>query len=130
MILQTTLSLAAAAALVNIWHMMRIGRTRMSEKIMHGDGGNAVLLRRMRAQSNFIENTPIVLILVGAIEMTGQGGMWLAIVGALFILGRVLHALGMDNAEANPLRGIGTGIAMLTMLGLGAVAVLIALGHF
>jgi uncharacterized membrane protein YecN with MAPEG domain len=128
MILQTTLSLAAAAALITIWHMIRIGRVRVAEKIMHGDGGNPALIRRMRAQANFGENTPYALILVAAIELTGKGGTWLAVVGALFMLGRVLHAIGMDNAEANALRGIGTGIAMLTLLGLGVVAVLIALG--
>ncbi|MCB2048762.1 MAG: MAPEG family protein [Novosphingobium sp.] len=130
MILQTTLSLAAAAAIITVWHMMRIGRLRMSEKVMHGDGGNAALLRRMRAQANFGENTPFVLILVAAIELTGKGGVWLAVVGALFMLGRVMHALGMDNAEPNMLRGIGTGIAMLTLLGLAVIAVLIALGRF
>jgi uncharacterized membrane protein YecN with MAPEG domain len=130
MILQTTLSLAAAAALITIWHMVRIGRLRMAEKVMHGDGGNVPLMRRMRAQANFVENTPFVLILVGVIEASGRGGIWLAVVGALFMLGRVLHALGMDSAEANALRGIGTMLAMLTLLGLGVVAVLIALGRF
>lgn len=130
MILQTTLSLAAAAALITIWHMVRIGRLRMAEKVMHGDGGNAPLMRRMRAQANFVENTPFVLILVGVIEASGKGGIWLAVAGALFMLGRVLHALGMDSAEANALRGIGTMLAMLTLLGLGVVAVLIALGRF
>lgn len=130
MILQTTLSLAAAAALITIWHMMRIGRLRMSEKVMHGDGGNAALMRRMRAQANFGENTPFVLILIAAIELSGKGGVWLAVVGALFMLGRVIHALGMDRAEANALRGIGTLLAMLSLLGLGVVAVLIALGRF
>lgn len=130
MLLQTTLSLAAAAALITIWHMVRIGRVRMAEKIMVGDGGSDALLRRMRAQANFLENTPFVLILVAAIEMTGKGGTWLAVIGALFMLGRVLHAFGMDNAKPNALRMIGTLIAMLTLLGLSVVAVLLSLGRF
>lgn len=129
MILQTTLSLSAAAALITIWHMIRIGRLRVSEKIMHGDGGSAMLARRMRAQANFGENTPYVLILVAVIELTGKGGAWLAVVGALFMLGRVMHAIGMDKGEPNALRAVGTLFAMLTLLGLGVVAVLIALGR-
>ena len=44
MLLQTTLSLAAAAAVIHVWLMMRIGKTRMTEKVMHGDGGNAFLM--------------------------------------------------------------------------------------
>lgn len=128
MILQTTLCLAAAAALINFWLMMRVGRTRHATKILHGDGGNEMLTRRMRAQANFIENTPIVLILVGLIEMTGKAGTWLAIAGSIYMLARVVHAFGMDRGEVNALRGIGIGVTILTLLGLAVIAVLIALG--
>lgn len=130
MILQTTLSLAAAAAIINFWIAIRIGKLRMSERIVHGDGGNALMQRRMRAHLNFIENTPLVLILIAVIEMTGKGGQWLAVVGAIFMLGRVGHAIGMDNPGPNPWRAAGAMTAMLTQLGLAVVAVLIALGRF
>lgn len=130
MILQTTLSLAAAAALINLWQMSRIGRLRIKLKILHGDGGNPLLMQRMRAQINFIENTPFVLILVAAIEMTGKGGKWLAIAGSIYMLARVLHVFGMDRAAANPLRGVGAAVTLLTLLGLSVIAVLIALGRF
>ena len=65
MILTTTLSAAAAAAIINIWLIVRCGQVRVSAKIVHGDGGNPLLARRMRAHANFIENTPLVLILIG-----------------------------------------------------------------
>lgn len=130
MILQTTLSLAAAAAIINIWLAIRCGRLRASEKVMHGDGGSAPLMRRMRAHSNFIEYTPITLILIAAIEMTEKGGQWLAIVGALYMAARVLHALGMDSPEVGKLRKIGILVTFLTLIGLSVVAVLIALGRF
>ena len=130
MILQTTLTLAAAAAIINLWLSVRIGQVRAAEKIVHGDGGNERLLRRMRAQANFIENVPLALILIAAIEMTGKGGTWLAIVGAVFMLARVLHPIGMDSATAHPTRVIGVMITMLTLVGLAVIAVLIALGLF
>lgn len=129
MILQTTLSLAAAAAIINIWLAMRCGRLRASEKIMHGDGGSAPLMRRMRAHSNFTEYTPIALILIAAIELTGKGGSWLAIVGAVYMAGRVLHALGMDSPDVSKLRMIGISSTFLVLIGLSVVAVLIALGR-
>lgn len=129
MLLPTTLSMAAAAAIINIWLSMRIGKLRMSEKIIHGDGGNEALIRRMRAQSNFIENTPLTLALVAVIEIAGKGGAWLAPVAGLFILGRVAHGIGMDNPQANALRGIGAMTAMLSQAGLAIVAVLVALGQ-
>lgn len=130
MILQTTLSLAAAAAIMNIWLAFRTGRLRHHAKILHGDGGHPLLMQRMRAQANFVENTPFVLILVAAIEMTGKGGTWLAIVGSVYLLARISHAFGMDRADSNPLRGIGFLVTALTLIGLSTMAVLIALGRF
>lgn len=126
----TTLSLAAAALLINFWLSMRCGKLRMSEKILHGDGGNEALMRRMRAQSNFIENAPLVLIMIGLIEASGKGGQWLAILGGLFMLSRVSHGLGMDNPAANPMRMFGAIMTMLTHVALVVIAVLILLGRF
>jgi uncharacterized membrane protein YecN with MAPEG domain len=130
MILQTTLSLAAAAAVLNFWLALRTSTVRMSAKVWQGDGGNPILLHRMRAHANYVENTPIVLILIAAIEMTGKGGVWLAIVGALYLLARVAHAFGMDKPEKSPLRAIGFCVTVLVLLGLAIMAVLIALGRF
>lgn len=129
MILQTTLSLAAAAAVINLWLAFRTGKQRMNSKILHGDGGDPLLLRRMRAQANFVEYTPFVLVLIAAIEMTGKGGQWLAYVGSLYMLARVGHAFGMDRENSNALRATGFLVTALTLLGLGAVAVLSALGR-
>jgi len=130
MILQTTLCLAAAAGVITFWHIARIGQLRMREKVLCGDGGYDPLARRMRAQLNFVESTPFVLILTAAIEMTGTGGTWLAVVGALFMLGRVSHALGMDIDKPNPLRMLGVLVTVLTLIGLSAIAILIAVGRF
>lgn len=127
MTLTTTLAMAAAAGLINIWLMIRIGAIRRAESISVGDGGNEALIRRMRAQANFIESAPFVLILIAAIEIAGKGGQWLPIVAAIYMIGRVLHAIGMDG-KLGWGRMVGTLTAMLAMLGLGIVAVLIAVG--
>lgn len=127
MLLPTTLCTAAAAAILNIWLMVRIGQIRRSEKIFIGDGANDLLTRRMRAQANFIENTPLTLILIAAVEIAGKGGAWLAPVAAIFIIGRITHGIGMDGAFKAG-RPIGTVSAMLTQLGLAIVAVLAVLG--
>jgi len=72
MILTTTLSMAAAAAIINLWLGIRCGQVRAKAKVIHGDGGNPLLMQRMRAQSNFIENTPLAVILVGLVELAGR----------------------------------------------------------
>ncbi|RZK00174.1 MAG: MAPEG family protein [Novosphingobium sp.] len=130
MLLQTTLCLAAAAAVINLWLSIRVGQVRHAAKVSVGDGGNEALTRRMRAHANFIENAPLVLILMGAIDLATRGANWLAVVGQVFMLGRVCHALGMDGGRLQALRGVGTLVTMLTLLGLAVAAILIALGKF
>ncbi len=128
MILPTTLSMAAAAALINVWLMLRCGQVRMKEKINIGTGGSDMMERRMRAQLNFVENTPWVLALIAAIELAGKGGQWLAIVGGLYMLARVAHGFGMDGGSLEKGRGIGVMVTMLVQVILAIIAVLIVLG--
>lgn len=127
MLLPVTLTAAAAAATLAIWLSIRVGQVRGSEKVSIGDGGNDKVIRRMRAHANFVENTPIVLILIAAIEMTGKGGNWLAYAAGIYMLGRIAHGLGMDDGRFGKGRMIGTLITMLTLLGLAVVATLIPL---
>ncbi|MEM8725434.1 MAG: MAPEG family protein [Pseudomonadota bacterium] len=126
-VLPVTLAAVAAAAILNIWLMVRVGRVRAAEKIFVGDQDNEAVIRRTRAHSNFVENAPFVLLLVGVIELSGRGDPWLAYVAGLFMLGRVAHAFGMDGGSLSKGRMIGTIISMLTLLGLAVVAVLIGL---
>ena len=129
MILPITLSAAAAAALLNIWLSVRCGMVRTSEKISIGDGGNEKLIARMRAHSNFVENAPFVLVLIGVLELAHGGSTALAAVAGVFMLGRVAHGLGMDGGGFAKGRMAGTLITMLTLLGLGIWAILTALGN-
>ena len=121
-VLPITLTIAAAAVLLNLWLGVRIARLRMAHKILTGDGGSAPLIARMRAQANFIENAPLFLILLGLVELAHGSATWLWLVGILFILARILHAFGMDRTGANPLRGIGFGFTILPMIGLAGYA--------
>lgn len=123
MILPITLTMAGAAALINIWLAIRTGRVRMSEKISIGDGGNARLTARMRAHANFTEYTPFVLILIGLIELADGTSMWLWAVGAFYMLARIAHGFGMDGVRG--LREFGIGATLLILFGLGLYAVAI-----
>ncbi|MFM6828845.1 MAG: MAPEG family protein [Novosphingobium sp.] len=126
-ILPITLCAAAAAAAINIWLSIRIGMIRTARKISIGDGGDLDLIARMRAQANFIENTPIVLVLIAAVELARTGNPFLLGAAAVYLLGRVAHGIGMDGGRLGFLRAAGTLITMLTQLGLGVWAVSIAL---
>ncbi|MEO5587598.1 MAG: MAPEG family protein [Novosphingobium sp.] len=97
MLLPTTLCLTAAAIIINFWLGVRVSKLRHALGVSVGDGGQEPLVRRMRAQANFLENTPLTLILIAGVELAGKGGVWLAPAGAVFILGRIAHAIGMDG---------------------------------
>lgn len=124
MILPITLTAAGAAALINLWLAIRVGQVRTKEKVMIGDGGNENVIRRMRAHANFTEFTPFVLILIGAIELATGTSTWLWAVSSLYLVGRLLHAFGMDGFM--PGRMIGTMITMVSLLGLGGYAIYVA----
>ena len=128
MYLPITLTFAAAASLLNIWLGMRIARLRMQHKVLHGDGGNEALSRRIRAQANYVEYTPFVLILTGAIELALGSADWLWLLALVYIVGRVLHAFGMDKDFPSKLRQLGILITWLTILGLAGMALYTAYG--
>jgi len=127
-ILPVTLAAVAAAAILNIWLSIRIGAIRRAAGISVGAGASEPLERRMRAQSNFIENTPLVLALIIAIELTGTAAPWLSYIAALYFIGRILHAYGMDGGSMQWGRMVGTIMTLLTLLGLAVWAALLAAG--
>ena len=125
MILPITLTIAGAAAIVNVWLAIRIMSVRLKTKVLIGDGGNALLTARTRAQINFIEYTPFVLILLGLIEMARGTHPWLWAAGIIYILGRILHPFGMDKQTTHPLRAAGILTTWIVLLGLAIYALTI-----
>ena len=126
------LGLTAAAALVNGWLIARTGNLRRQLGISVGDGGNEALLRRMRAQANFLETTPFFLFLLLGLELSGANRIALALIGAIFILARISHGVGMEGGDKSRWRMYGMmgttfptlvlilwALVRLTQLGLG-----------
>lgn len=127
-VLPVTLASAAAAGILSIWLALRINAVRSAAGVYLGDGGNEAIQRRMRAQANFVEYTPFVLALIGALELSGKGSWWLGVVAAAYFAGRIGHGFGMDGGALLKGRFIGTIITLLTLLGLSVAAALIMAG--
>lgn len=121
-VLTITLTIAGAAALLNLWLGMRVSQLRIRDKVAIGDGGNARIAARMRAHANFVEYVPTFLILLGLVELARGTQTWLWAVGILFVLGRLMHPFGMDRPAPNVLRMGGTAITWLTLAGLAIYA--------
>jgi uncharacterized membrane protein YecN with MAPEG domain len=94
------------------------GSLRGKLNIPIGDGGNMELIRCMRRQANFIEWVPLVLILIGLLEMSGVSKTAIHVLGAGLVVARVCHALDFRaNTMQAPGRAIGAaGSALITVV--------------
>lgn len=128
MLLPITLTFAAACALLNMWLAIRCARFRVKDKILHGDAGNGLLAKRMRAHANFVEYAPIVLILFALVEMAAGASLWLWIGALVYIVARVVHAFGMDADKPTAVRAGGALLTWGVMLVMAGVALSIAYG--
>jgi len=76
------------------------GRARARARVSIGDGGDTALIRAMRGQANWVENTPITLLML-ALLATLAAPLW-AIhgLGIMVTSGRALHAIHFIQADA------------------------------
>jgi len=87
-----------------------------------GDGGNPILLRRIRAHGNFSEYVPFILIMIGMLEL-GQQPYWLLhVLGATLLFARLLHGYALSFTEAFKFgRWWGTALTFLLLLVCGSL---------
>ncbi len=124
--LPITLTIAGAAALMNVWLGLRVSLLRRRLKVSVGDGGQAAIATRMRAHANYIEYTPFFLILLALVELAAGSETSLWFVAIIYIVARIAHAFGMDREGANLLRVAGISITWLCLLGLAAYAIVLS----
>ncbi len=91
---------------------------RVKFKIDIGDGGNAAMRQRIRAQANFVEYVPLALILLLLVEKESIGPGWLAAaMGATLVFARLWHAQGLLSKEGvSSGRFMGTNLTGLVIL--------------
>jgi len=100
-------------------------RQRGRARVSVGDGGDAGLIRWIRAQGNFAEYVPLALLLLALAEAQGAPAVALHGLGGALVLGRVLHAWGMvSGRDLHPARGAGMVLtfAVLVLGGAGLLA--------
>ena len=123
-----TLIFAAAFGLLNLWLAIRVSRLRGVSKVSVGHGDVPIMEAGMRAHANFNENIPIALILMLLIELNVGPARGLWAIGALLVVGRVLHPFGMDRPYPNPYRQVGIVLTWLPIAALIVWAILLAYG--
>lgn len=117
MIFQITPLYALPLAVLYLALFMRVSARRGATGISIGDGGDPLLLQRVRQHGNCAEWSAFVLILMMLAEGAQVPALWLHASGALLLVGRIAHPFGLalDNA-AHPLRYVGNGTNIISAL--------------
>ena len=116
---------ALLAGLFVVLSFRTIGR-RQAAKVEIGtatrDGNDdRELLRRVRVHANFAEYAPIAIVLLGLAESLKAAPIWLHVLGAVLLVGRLIHAYGLSQSPHNlPLR-VGGMVLTLNMIIAAAV---------
>ena len=105
---------------------LRVIGERRGGRVAVGDGGNPMLLRRMRVQANFAEYVPLALILMALAESLYTPYWLVHALGLVLVAGRASHAAGMSQqVERFQFRVAGVGATFTVLI---AAAILCVVG--
>lgn len=107
----------AGFGFLTVYHAMRVVRLRWKHKVALGDGGVPELERMIRVFGNHSEYVPIGLILLVCLEFVQAPVWFLHLSGTTFLLGRILHAMGLSKTRGtSPGRIIGMILTLTSLL--------------
>jgi uncharacterized membrane protein YecN with MAPEG domain len=123
MTLPVTAFVAAICALLLLATAIDTVRQRLRLKAAFGDHGDAKLISASRSHGNLAEYAPITIILLGLLETARANHIALMVIGAIFLVGRVAHVIGLYTPSGPgkaPLgRQVGVAATFGTLLILG-----------
>ena len=102
---------------------------RRKNQVGLGSGGHEGLERAIRAQGNFAEYVPFGLFLIAALELNGAPSALVAFLGLILVVGRFLHAKGINEPPPNFTNRVRGMKLTFAALGLSAVANLAWVGY-
>ncbi|WP_028767383.1 MAPEG family protein [Shewanella fidelis] len=86
-------------ALLTVLLTYRVIKLRRTHKIGIGSAGNEALTIAQRVHGNLLENAPIALLLLVVAELNGSNSLMLHVFGGVWILARLLHAIGLTRGQ-------------------------------
>ena len=91
---------AGILGLIMIGIVVAVGRVRAATDVSIGDGGNVDVIVAMRRHANFVEFVPLILILIGLLEMNGVANGAIHGLGAGLVVARLCHAYGYRGDDS------------------------------
>jgi uncharacterized protein len=126
--LPITLVTAGLCGLLFFLLSLQVVRGRLATNVPLGDGGDPTLHNRIRTHGNFAEYVPLALMLLALCEISNAHRGLLATAGAVLVLARLSHAIGMPRPAPNKYRIFGTSGTWACILLLSLLALLLGLG--
>lgn len=124
----TTAFYAAVLALIYVALSGWVVAGRLTGDVLHGDGGDRSLMKRIRSHGNFAEYVPLTLLLIAFLEAAGASGALVRTLLIVLVVARLLHPVGMlapkNSAQQYACRGGGM-VATLSVMGVAAIALMI-----
>lgn len=114
------------AGLLGLWFLLLsfrvIGGRRKG--ISLGDGGSEALLRKIRGHGNFAEYVPLILVMMGMLEVGGLDPLLLHVIGITLVLARVLHGVALSFTQQwMPGRFYGTLLTFIVLLAVSGLCI-------
>jgi uncharacterized membrane protein YecN with MAPEG domain len=100
MLLVTSIIASALTAILIKLSFAVIGLRRKNQ-VSLGSAGHDDLERAIRAQGNFAEYVPFGIILLACLEINGAPWWLVALPGISLIIGRLIHAKGINELPTN-----------------------------
>jgi uncharacterized membrane protein YecN with MAPEG domain len=120
------------AGLLGLLFLLLSGRImfwRFRTGVLFGDEDKSKL-GMIRAHANFFEFVPIALVLLLLFELSGGEPQWVHAFGAMLLLARVLHAVGLSiTLETSFGRRAGAGLTMVMLAGVSIACVMAGLAE-
>lgn len=115
----------AAFGLLTILHSVRVIRLRRRHKVGLGHGNVPELERLMRVFGNHSEYVPMGLILLFALEYMDAPVLYLHVVGAPLLVGRLIHAMALGGSSRGSTGRVAGMMLTFLSLALGSIGVLV-----
>lgn len=86
-------------AIMAVYFSWRVVKLRRGLKIGLGTDGNQELALASRVHVNLIENAPIAMALLLVAEMNGLAEVYIHLIGTVWLVARMLHAIGLTQGR-------------------------------
>jgi uncharacterized membrane protein YecN with MAPEG domain len=126
MVLQVTALWGGLLGLLMVVLAIIVVIARNGAKVLIEGGGNDDLVRKIRVFGNFSEYVPMAILLMAMAELTGAPSLSLNIIGAMLLVGRLMHWHGLHGKVLKPTRAIGVVLTWIAIAGSAGYCILAA----